>query len=73
MWLNALLTQNLQSIAELARALTIHLFFLLYGQKLPLPFNYTLANPSNGILQPAITSLLTGTMQNATTKTIHNK
>ena len=40
-------------------------FLILYGQEVSLPFDYTLTNPSLGILQPTTTSLLKNTMQNA--------
>ena len=43
-------------------------FFLLYLLEVPLTFDYTLANPSNGILKPATISSLINTMQNATTE-----
>ena len=41
-------------------------FFMLYRQEVPLPLDYALANPSDGTMQPATTSLLTNIAQNTT-------
>ena len=41
---------------------------MLYGQEVPLSFNYALANPSDGTMQPETASLLTNIAQNATTQ-----
>ena len=41
---------------------------MLYGYETRLPFCHALPHSSNSIPQPATTSLLTGTKQNATTK-----
>ena len=41
-------------------------FFMLYGQEVPLPFEYALENPSDGTMQPATASSLTNIAQNST-------